>query len=413
MQAKRFGRMQKATAIVPLALLSAAWTASLAGVQPATSLSTSASSLPDTADLPGGGSVPVRAIEAPASVSSADEASPAFDGTDGDIEQIVATSSTNGIPSSALAAYQRAELVINRADPGCHLSWQLIAAIGRVESDHGRFAGSSLNSDGVATPAILGPVLDGSGGTSAIRDTDNGAGDGDKTYDRAMGPMQFIPSTWSVVQVDADNDGVRNPQDIDDAALATAVYLCSGTGDLSTLTGQKSAVYRYNHSDSYVNLVLSIMDNYLSGDYTSVPDNTTAAGYLTPVPPVRIDNNNGGGGKHPTKPDTTPTADPAPETTQPSDPAPADPAPTDNGGGGGNPGGGGNDGPVKLPPVKVPPVKVPPLPTTSIGPVDDVLTLIQAQAQCMSDLGLQGVLDSLLATNHAYNQCVKDYTTKP
>ena len=68
--------------------------------------------------------------------------------------------------------------------------------------------------------------------------------------------MQFIPSTWSVVGVDADGDGERNPQDIDDAALGTAVYLCSGSDDLGTDAGRAAAVYRYNHSQSYVDLVL-------------------------------------------------------------------------------------------------------------------------------------------------------------
>ena len=96
--------------------------------------------------------------------------------------------------------------------------------------------------------------------------------------------MQFIPSTWSVVGVDADGDAKRNPQDIDDAALATAVYLCSGPDDLSTDAGQRAAVYRYNHSQSYVDLVLSIMNAYLDGDFTSVPNGTTSAGYFVPDP---------------------------------------------------------------------------------------------------------------------------------
>ncbi len=60
--------------------------------------------------------------------------------------------------------------------------------------------------------------------------------------------MQFIPSTWDIVGVDADGDGQKNPQDIDDAALATAVYLCAGTQDLSTTEGQRAAVFSYNHS---------------------------------------------------------------------------------------------------------------------------------------------------------------------
>ena len=97
--------------------------------------------------------------------------------------------------------------------------------------------------------------------------------------------MQFIPSTWAVVGVDADGDGLRNPQDIDDAALGTAVYLCSGTDDLGTDAGRRAAVYRYNHSQPYVDLVLAIMHAYLAGDFTSIPNGTTAAGEHTRTPP--------------------------------------------------------------------------------------------------------------------------------
>ena len=88
------------------------------------------------------------------------------------------------------------------------------------------------------------------------------------------GAMQFIPSTWQVVKVDADGDGQRNPQDMDDASLATAVYLCSGKDNLSNRSGQEAAVFRYNHSQDYVNLVLRIMEAYSSGDYTAVPSGT-------------------------------------------------------------------------------------------------------------------------------------------
>ena len=252
--------MHKATALVPLALLSAAWTASLAGVNaPARRRP---GERPDPT-LPDGTSVPTQAIEAPASVS--DGSLLAVGVGDADAAQIVATASTSGIPSAALAAYQRAETVINAADKTCNLTWQLIAAIGRVESNHGRANGNTLDDNGLATPGIYGIALNGANSTTEILDTDAGQFDNDTTYDRAVGPMQFIPSTWSVVGVDADGDGVRNPQDIDDAALGTAVYLCSGADDLGTDAGRRAAVYRYNHSQSYVDLVLAIMDAYLAG----------------------------------------------------------------------------------------------------------------------------------------------------
>ena len=139
----------------------------------------------------------------------------------GDPDAAVGNAAVNGIPSAALAAYQRAETVINAADTSCHLPWQLVAAIGRVESDHGRVHGSHLTSEGLARPAIYGLPLDGTQGTARIGDTDAGLLDHDTEFDRAVGPMQFIPSTWAVVGVDADGDSQRDPQDIDDAALAT------------------------------------------------------------------------------------------------------------------------------------------------------------------------------------------------
>ena len=94
--------------------------------------------------------------------------------------------------------------------------------------------------------------------------------------------MQFIPSTWSVVGVDGDADGTRNPQDIDDSALATAVYLCSGDDDLSAEKGQRASVYRYNHSNEYVDLVLSIMQAYMDGDFSAVPTSTLTTGVIMP-----------------------------------------------------------------------------------------------------------------------------------
>ena len=246
------GWMHRATVIVPLAVLSAAWTASLSGV----GVTTAAADDPSIV-LPDGTSIPADAVEVPASVSGTGVVAPGV--PTGSATAAVATASSAGIPEAALLAYQRASSVINAADKSCNLPWQLIAAIGRVESDHGRFGGNSLDADGVAQPGIYGIALDGTRNTQRIIDTDGGQYDDDADFDRAVGPLQFIPSTWSVVGVDGDNDGVRNPQDVDDAALAAAVYLCSGNGDLSTEQGQRASVYRYNHSNEYVDLVLSFM----------------------------------------------------------------------------------------------------------------------------------------------------------
>jgi hypothetical protein len=268
------GRRSKAITLVPLALISAAWTASLAGVDSAVASHDSA------VPLPGGQTVPSEAIKAPASVPVPGAIAPGV--PDGTADSVVAGASTNGIPSAALSAYQRGSQIINAADPTCNVPWELLAAIGRVESNHGQYGGNVLGSDGVSKPGIYGPELNGKNGTQAITDTDGGLLDKDPVYDRAVGPMQFIPSTWSSVKVDADGDGQRNPQDIDDASLATGVYLCSGSDNLATRKGQESAVYRYNHSQAYVDLVLRLMEAYSQGDYSAIPSGTYGGTVFTP-----------------------------------------------------------------------------------------------------------------------------------
>jgi hypothetical protein len=188
--------------------------------------------------------------------------------------QVVSGLSRNGIPNAALKAYSRAQQVLAQADPSCHLPWTLVAAIGRVESNHGRFGGNALNAQGVAIPGIFGPRLDGSSGMARISDTDAGSFDGDGAFDRAVGPMQFIPGTWRAMGVDGDGDGVRNPQDIDDAAMSTGVYLCSGKTDLADASDLNAAILRYNHSQQYVDLVTSIAKAYAGGSWIAVGNGT-------------------------------------------------------------------------------------------------------------------------------------------
>ena len=170
----------------------------------------------------------------------------------------------SGLPDTAWYAYQRAASVMASVKPDCHMDWSLLAAIGQVESDHGRSGGATLRSDGTSTPPVRGVELNGKGSVQKIRDTDNGAIDGDKTWDRAVGPMQFLPSTWLVVGVDGDGDGRRSSDDIDDASLAAGVYLCGWHDDLSTVQGLRHAIYRYNPSLAYVSAVLAQAQIYRS-----------------------------------------------------------------------------------------------------------------------------------------------------
>jgi membrane-bound lytic murein transglycosylase B len=348
---KALSRRSKALAIVPVAILSGLWTANLV-----TTSATAAGTAGHHRDvLPDGTRVPTTAIQAPASVPVPGRIAPGV--PNGSADAVVNGASTNGIPAPALTAYQRAAQIIDSADRSCHMPWELIAAIGRVESDHGQYAGNHLTAKGIAVPGIYGPELNGRNGTQAIPDTDGGLIDHDKVWDRAVGPMQFIPSTWQVVKVDADGDGQRNPQDINDASLATAVYLCSGGENLSTPSGRQQAVFRYNHSQQYVDLVLRLMAAYTHGDYTALPAGTSAGTLFTPdyttarahrtharshhATPARQHRATSGSGSGSTKTgSTTPTSPSGSGGGTPS--APTAPSPPSGSGSGGLLGGGGS-----------------------------------------------------------------------
>jgi len=167
-----------------------------------------------------------------------------------------------GVPSRALYAYAHTDLALHVDAPACKLSWATLAGIGRVESSHGYFGGTRLDAKGRPITPIFGSALDGSPGLQKITDTDQGALDGDPRYDRAVGPMQFIPASWMTWGTDADGDGRADPQDIDDAALAAGRYLCSQDRDLSTGEGWWNAVLSYNNSVSYAQLVLNAANGY-------------------------------------------------------------------------------------------------------------------------------------------------------
>jgi hypothetical protein len=175
--------------------------------------------------------------------------------------------SEHDVPAAAMRAYKAAAGTMKADAPGCRLPWTLLAGIGRVESDHGRYGGSTLGRDGVPRPAIVGVALNGVGPVAAIHDTDDGAFDGDTVWDRAVGPMQFIPSTWIGAGRDGDRDGVRSPNDIDDAALAAAAYLCHGGRDMTRNADVRAGIFSYNPSDYYVDLVSAFARGYRTGSF--------------------------------------------------------------------------------------------------------------------------------------------------
>ncbi|MDQ1601354.1 MAG: hypothetical protein QOD68_2828 [Actinomycetota bacterium] len=171
--------------------------------------------------------------------------------------------SGTALPARVLLAYRNAANALGRSDPACHVSWSLLAGIGQVESGHAY--NGAVDRQGRTLNPILGPELNGVGDVAAIPDTDGGRWDGDTTWDRAVGPMQFIPSSWQVWGRDGDGDGKADPSDVDDAAMATASYLCAGDRDLRDEKDRRSAVFSYNHSWDYVDLVLAWADAYATG----------------------------------------------------------------------------------------------------------------------------------------------------
>lgn len=169
-----------------------------------------------------------------------------------------------GIPVSALEAYAYAARVAQVENPECHLSWTTLAGIGMVESHHGTYRGAEIAENGDVSPPIRGVRLDGTNGNLEIFETAESP-DGDPVYARAMGPMQFIPETWRLYGVDANNDGVVSADNIDDATLAAAGYLCYRGKDMSTPRGWMNALRAYNHSDVYARAVRDWAAAYAAG----------------------------------------------------------------------------------------------------------------------------------------------------
>jgi membrane-bound lytic murein transglycosylase B len=168
-----------------------------------------------------------------------------------DAEWLASTAAATDIPERSLAAYAGAALAKSATMPECGLSWNTIAGIGATESDHGRHGGSAVGADGTVTPPIYGVPLAGGEGVEHIPDSDGGALDGDAEFDRAVGPFQLIPQTWRNWHTDGNGDGVEDPHNIDDAAMATANYLCRVSIHIDTEEGWIAAVSGFNSPQAY------------------------------------------------------------------------------------------------------------------------------------------------------------------
>ncbi len=200
---------------------------------------------------------------------------------------VVSSPGTLRIPMIALNAYQNAERMMAASYPGCGISWNLLAGIGRIESMHAN--GGATDASGSAVRPIYGPSLDGTlPGNEVIELSRNTSR---VTYARAIGPMQFLPGTWSRYASDGNGDGKADVQNVFDASLAAARYLCSGGLNLRDQSQVMTAILRYNNSMAYAQNVLGWAAAYATG---VVPvDLPPITGPIPPIADVHLDNYQG------------------------------------------------------------------------------------------------------------------------
>ena len=178
------------------------------------------------------------------------------------------------IPPVAYDAYRTAAAAAPSVRESCAVDWAILAGIAQVESRHGRIDEEhDVAPDGDVVPPIRGRSLDGTRGTQTIVDTDGGELDGDPEWDRAMGPLQFIPTTWSELGRDGNDDGTADPDNLYDAALTAVAHLClREPGDYADRGQLRRALIAYNASGEYADDVLAWIDRYQSSPLEEILD---------------------------------------------------------------------------------------------------------------------------------------------
>lgn len=151
-----------------------------------------------------------------------------------------------GIPERVLAAYRNAETQTPVLAAGCEVSWTVTAGIWKITANHTNLAGHTLSSDGRVTPPLTHPPSD------------------DSTEER-LGPGGIPASVWSEIGVDGGKDGRVDPQQVDDAALTAAIYLCHLTpGGVLDDAGLSVALAGYNPQPGWAERVMAWINYYRS-----------------------------------------------------------------------------------------------------------------------------------------------------
>ncbi|MFK0229951.1 lytic transglycosylase domain-containing protein [Streptomyces sp. NPDC090303] len=264
--------------------------------------SSSAAAAADASDEEGSQAVP-RPFVAPTGTAIAPNVQPPAGG--GSAQQ-----TGLGLPTTVYHAYVNAQTMLTASQPTCRLTWPVLAGIGQVESNQAH--NGAVDAAGNTLRPIVGPALDGDGFAS-VADTDGGRLDGDTRWDRAVGPMQFIPSTWAVWGADGNHDGVANPHNIFDAALSTGRYLCAHGRDLSDPKQLRDAILSYNRSAAYADTVTDWITRYAKAG-ADVPDSTASP---STGPSAGASRTPSGG------PRTTPSPSPSPKRSTSPSPTPS------------------------------------------------------------------------------------------
>ena len=222
----------------------------------------------------------IATTQAAQAQSAADEArlTTELEGRRGALAQARANATVVGSDFTLLAmdAYWRAAMETATTRPRCRIEWWAIAGISRTEGRHGTSGGARLLGNGDTSPPIIGIRLDGTNDTAVIADTDNGEWDGDTEFDHAVGPMQFIPSTWKKWRADGNGDGAADANNMYDATEGAAHYLCA-TGPMVTDDDLLRGYFSYNHSEDYANAVLANARLYEQIAIPAPPPDSAAA----------------------------------------------------------------------------------------------------------------------------------------
>lgn len=179
-----------------------------------------------------------------------------------------ALAAAGGMSIEAATAYiegaERARVLV----PSCAVDPLFLAGFGKIESGHGTANGAKIMPNGMVEPKIMGPPLDGSGVGGNTTAMTNKLSAAERPiygvtgqYDQAVGPMQFLASTFKGLQpAPTFKDGQTTPptpHSYSDATLGAAILLCSEGNGLQDDAGMRKGAYAYNRSSAYVDKVMA------------------------------------------------------------------------------------------------------------------------------------------------------------